>query len=93
MVVFSGSDICSAWNPVCLGTLLGVIGKMKTHSGEDIECYMFDHVPRLLSAYLMLYETDVDYSQDNNILLCQVVLFVLQRLYFTSMINVGRSCL
>ena len=30
-----GSDICSAWNPVCLGTILGVIGKIQILPGKS----------------------------------------------------------
>ncbi len=28
-----GSALATAWNPVCLGTIEGVIGKIKVHSG------------------------------------------------------------
>jgi hypothetical protein len=30
-----GSDICTAWNPVCLGVIQGVIGKMKIHPESE----------------------------------------------------------
>ena len=30
---FSGYDLCCAWNPVCIGTVYGVIGKLKIHPG------------------------------------------------------------
>ncbi|XP_070539882.1 phosphatidylinositide phosphatase SAC2-like isoform X2 [Ptychodera flava] len=31
----SGSDLCSAWNPVCLGQVEGVIGKIQIHPESD----------------------------------------------------------
>jgi hypothetical protein len=31
---FSGIDLCSAWNPVCIGMVYGVIGKVKVHPGK-----------------------------------------------------------
>ncbi|XP_077992245.1 phosphatidylinositide phosphatase SAC2-like [Glandiceps talaboti] len=30
-----GSDLCSAWNPVCLGQIEGVIGKIQIHPESD----------------------------------------------------------
>ncbi|XP_077870090.1 phosphatidylinositide phosphatase SAC2-like [Saccoglossus kowalevskii] len=31
----SGSDLCTAWNPVCLGQVEGVIGKLQIHPDSD----------------------------------------------------------
>ncbi|KAK3095790.1 hypothetical protein FSP39_019195 [Pinctada imbricata] len=31
----SGDDICSAWNPVCIGLVYGLIGKIKIHPDEE----------------------------------------------------------
>ena len=33
-VVIAGSSLLSAWNPVCMGVVYGVIGKLKLHPGE-----------------------------------------------------------
>ena len=33
LILCTGSDICMAWNPICLGKVHGVIGKMKIHPG------------------------------------------------------------
>ena len=35
-ILFTGSDICMAWNPICLGKVHGVIGKMKIHPGMPL---------------------------------------------------------
>jgi hypothetical protein len=35
-IFFSGIDLCSAWNPVCIGMVYGVIGKVKVHPGKKI---------------------------------------------------------
>ncbi|XP_060589408.1 phosphatidylinositide phosphatase SAC2-like [Ruditapes philippinarum] len=31
----TGNDLCSAWNPVCIGLVYGVIGKIKIHSESE----------------------------------------------------------
>ncbi|KAK2163401.1 hypothetical protein LSH36_80g06058 [Paralvinella palmiformis] len=35
LVAKKGEDICTAWNPVCLGNIYGVIGKMKVHPESE----------------------------------------------------------
>lgn len=32
--ILIGIDLCSAWNPVCIGMVYGVIGKVKVHPGK-----------------------------------------------------------
>ena len=35
LVARRGADICNAWNPICLGRVFGVIGKMKIHPESE----------------------------------------------------------
>ena len=36
MLYVTGSDLVQAWNPVCIGLVYGVIGKIKIHPGNNL---------------------------------------------------------
>ncbi|XP_078311930.1 phosphatidylinositide phosphatase SAC2-like isoform X2 [Crassostrea virginica] len=77
-----GDDICLAWNPVCIGLVYGLIGKIKIHPDDDwklllikqrmeVGCVMDEHKIYKVNKIVVLPLSDAE-PQELDLDLCNV---------------------